>query len=155
MGSLQPLELDAARIAARFRQPGVSAALSEVGIASPAALLATWVTGREGLERYADGTPPVTDNRPRIEYAAWTRRGEFARVLPQVLALRTDPPLVNADSALRAAIEAERRRLTAFYGAALDAYRGDREAWQRNIEQALAGDSGNPYYRWITGDGKP
>lgn len=155
VGSLQPLELDAPRIAARFAQPGVSAALSEVGIASPAALLATWITGREGLERYADGALPVTDNRPRIEYAAWTRRGEFARVLPRVLALRTEPPLIGGDPSLQAAIAEERGRLLAFYDAALDAYRGDRQAWQRNIAQALEGDGGNPYYRWITGDWRP
>ena len=39
IGSFEPIELDVPRIAARFDQPEVAAALREVGIASPAALL--------------------------------------------------------------------------------------------------------------------
>jgi len=50
IGSFEPIELDPPLIAARFDQPEVAAALREVGIASPAALLATWVTDRAGLE---------------------------------------------------------------------------------------------------------
>jgi spermidine synthase len=45
IGSFEPIELDAQRIATRFDQPEVAADLREVGIASPAALLETWVTG--------------------------------------------------------------------------------------------------------------
>jgi predicted membrane-bound spermidine synthase len=86
IGSAEPIELDVKRITARFDQPEVAAALREVGIASPAALLATWVTDRAGLERYAGGASTVTDDRPRIEYATWVRLGEFSRVLPRVLA---------------------------------------------------------------------
>jgi spermidine synthase len=48
VGSSEPIELDAARIAQRFARGGVSAALSDVGIGSPAALLATYVTDRAG-----------------------------------------------------------------------------------------------------------
>src|SRR5262249_13829047 len=81
VGSPDPSELDAQRISARFRQPDGAGALREVGISPPAALLATWVTGRAGLERYAGDALPVTDDRPRIEYAAWLRRAEFQRVL--------------------------------------------------------------------------
>ena len=40
----------------------------------------------------SDGAPPVTDDRPRIEYATWVRPKEFGRVLPRLLALRTMPP---------------------------------------------------------------
>jgi len=65
VGSAEPIELDVSRIAACFDQPKVAAALREVGIASPAALLATWVTDRAELERYADGAPAVTDDRIR------------------------------------------------------------------------------------------
>src|SRR5271154_4283077 len=58
IGSSQPIELNVPRIAARFYYPAVNDALAEVGIASPGALLATWITGREGLERYAGQSPP-------------------------------------------------------------------------------------------------
>lgn len=151
VGSMAPLELDAARIAGRLAQPGVAQALGEVGITSPASLLATWVTDRAGLERYAAGALPVTDDRPRIEYGNWIRRGEFGRVLPEMLALRTAPPLTNADASLLSAIETERERLYTFYSAGLHAQNGQHAAWARDIERLMREDAGNPYYRWFTG----
>ena len=129
----------------------MAVALREVGIASPAALLATWVTDRAGLERYAAGASTVTDDRPRIEYATWVRLGEFSRVLPRVLALRTDPPLHGADEGFLAAVATERERLLGFYAAGLHAYNGERDMWARALKRVLSEDSANPYYRWIVG----
>jgi spermidine synthase len=122
IGSVEPIQLDATRIAERFGRPGVSAALKEVGIASPAALLATYVTDRAGLERYVQDAPATTDDRPRIEYAAWLRPDEFYRVLPRVLAAgATAPVIANAGEPLMAAIAAEGRCLMELYQAGLDA----------------------------------
>ncbi len=151
IGSFDPIALDAPRIAARFSQPGVAAALREVGIASPAALLATWVTDRAGLTRYVDGAPAVTDDQPRIEYATWVRPREIMRVLPRLLALRTEPPLEHADEALRTAIADERDRLSRFYGAGLHAYNGERAAWAREMRRVMNEDGNNPYYGWFVG----
>ena len=148
---MQPIELDVPRIAARFDQPEVAAALREVGIASPAALLATWVMDRAGLERYVGGAPPVTDDRPRIEYATWVRQKEFGRVLPRLLALRTMPPLRGADDVFLAAVADERDRLLRFYGAGLHAYNGERQLWAREMQQVMSQDGRNPYYRWFVG----
>jgi len=90
LGSQQPVKLDAPRIAARFSTPSVSSALNEVGVSSPAALLATWVTGRDGMERYAGRAQVVTDDHPSIEYATWVLRyfkhwQSFATTLPILL----------------------------------------------------------------------
>src|SRR5262247_598799 len=138
----------------RTLQPaGGGAALSEVGVSTPAALLATWVMGRAGLERYAWNALPVTDDRPRIEYAAWLRRGEFQRVLPRVLEVRTDPPLLGADEKLRVAVAEESERLLEFYGAGLRAYAGERKEWASALEHVLKGDGENRYYRWFVGGG--
>jgi spermidine synthase len=153
IGSMQPIELDVPRIRARFEQPRLAAALHEVGISSPAALLATWVTDRAGLEYYAADAEPVTDDQPRIEYAPWVRENEFPKVLAHLLALRSAPPLERADDALRTDVEAEQSTLRTFYGAALDAYRGDRDAWQEDIRSVARNDPDNPYYRWFTGNG--
>jgi spermidine synthase len=151
IGSVEEIELDAARIAERFARPSVWAALDEVGIASPAALLATYVTDRAGLERYAGDAPTTTDDRPRIESAAWLRPGEFYRVLPSVLAAGTTAPLVaNAGESLMAAIAAENRRLVGFYQAGLDAYSGDRTAWAEAMNRVATEDGSNPYYSWFT-----
>jgi spermidine synthase len=153
VGSMQPIDLNVPRISARFAQPGVAAALREVGVASPAALLATWVTDRAGLEYYAADAQPVTDDRPRIEYGPWVRENEFPQVLARILALSSAPPLTGADDAFRTAMQLERGTLQTFYGAALDAYRGDRDAWQEDISHVMHADPDNPYYRWFTGNG--
>jgi spermidine synthase len=152
IGSLEAIELDAESITRRFEQPMVSDALREVGVASPAALLATWVGGTEVLERYAGGAPSVTDDRPRIEYSGWVRSNEITRVLPELLAFRTEPPLINGSSVLSADISAERENLMRFYTAGLDAYRGDRETWAQDIGEVLRRDRDNPYYRWAVGE---
>lgn len=153
VGSMQPIELDAARIAARFAEPGVASALAEVGVASPAALLSLWVTRRFGLERYAATARGVTDDFPAIEYAGWLRPGEFARVLPEVLALYEAPPLRGESDALRADVAAERETLLLFYEAGLAAYVGDRAAVRRSIDELRARAGANPYYRLVTGAG--
>ncbi|MBV8866759.1 MAG: fused MFS/spermidine synthase [Acidobacteriaceae bacterium] len=152
VGSLQHIELNVSRITARFDAASVSSALAEVGIATPAALLATWVTGREGLERYAAGALPVTDDHPRIEYATWVRHGEFVRVLPQILALRSDPPLIHADESFRAQVVQQRKTLLSFYEAGVHAYRGERQPWAQSVATVMQADPANPYYRWIIGE---
>ncbi len=146
LGSPEPIELDAARIGARFDHPEVAAALAEVGIGSPAALLATWIADRGGLEHYASGVMPVTDDRPGIEYATWTRRGEFSRVLPALMALTDSPPVINASPELIESVRAEQNRLRRFYEAALEAYAGRREQAGLGLAQVLAEDPQNPYF---------
>jgi len=149
IGSLRPLELDGPRVASRFgAAPELAAALAEVGIESAQALLATWITGSEGLERYVGDAPPVTDDRPLIEHAAWVRRGEIRRVLPRLLDLASELPLAP-DDPLRPAVAAERRELFGFYRAALLALEGERAAAARALSEPLARDPRNPYYRWV------
>ncbi|QRY82457.1 fused MFS/spermidine synthase [Pseudomonas sp. PDNC002] len=152
VGSLQPIQLDVPRIRERLAQPQVGAALAEVGIDSTQALLATWVTDRQGLERFAGDVAPVTDDQPRIEYAPWVRSKEIIRVLPTLLALRSEPPLVNAEASMRGAVHDEWLHLRRFYELSLSAYRGDRDAWARNAREVAREDGENPYYRWFLGE---
>ena len=149
VGSRDSFELNVPRIVERFDSPGVSSALREVGIASPQALLGTWLTDRAGLEAYAGEALPVTDDRPRIEYADWVRSDEIQRVLPRLIQLRTDPPLQEADEAFVQAVAAEGHRLLLFYQAALNAQSGYPELWARDMQRVLEGDGGNAYYRWF------
>lgn len=151
VGSFAPIELDVPRIGKRFAQPGVASALNNVGVASPAALLATWVTDRQGLEHYAGDALPVTDDRPRIEYAPWVRRDEFTRVLPRLLEVASPPPLQGGDGAFEAEVARERDRLMGFYRAGLRAYDGDREGWAQEMRRVMREDPANPYYRWFVG----
>jgi spermidine synthase len=153
VGTEVPLALDSTRVAARFADLDTARALAEVGVESPEALLATFVTDRAGLERYVAGAPPVTDDRPLIEHAAWVRRGEIRRVLPRVLDLASEMPL-PADDPLRPAVEAERRELLGFYRAALLALEGDRAAAVRALGETLRRDPANPYYLWVAHGGQ-
>lgn len=150
IGSPDPIELDAARIAGRIAQPETAAALKEVGINNAAALLATWVTDRAGLERYATGALATTDDRPRIEYGEWTQSGEFIKTLLTLNDLRVVPPLTNADAPLRDAIEKERDILLTFYESGIYAYQRDQKRWRKAFSYALRKDPENPYYRWFT-----
>lgn len=154
VGSMQPLELDAARIQARYAQPNTAAALKAVGVPSAAALLATWVTDRDGLAHFAGDTPAVTDDRPGIEYATWVRPREVTRTLPSLLAERSPPPLAGASQAMLDEMDLERARLDTFYRAALAAYVGDRETWGREINRLARNDGDNAYYRWFMGSGQ-
>jgi spermidine synthase len=153
VGSLEPVELDAAKISQRFQQESVRSTMQDVGVGSAAALLATWVTDRAGLERFAADALPVTDDQPRIEYAPWVRAKEISRVLPALLDLRQPIPLLNADDGFIERMNAHQQRLMQFYRASLHAYDGDRDAWARDIREVMMGDGGNPYYRWFVGDG--
>ena len=151
VGSREPLVIDATTLAARFAQPEVRRVLGEVGIADPAALLATYVTDRAGLEAFVAGAPPVTDDRPRLEYAGLMRSGEFSRVLAEILALQREPPLVGADDGLRAAIAASRRNLHAFYEAVRLFHAGRRDDMEPYLRRVFDAEGSNPYYRWFIG----
>ncbi|WP_417661314.1 fused MFS/spermidine synthase [Pseudomonas sp.] len=151
IGSLEPMPLSVPDIQQRFAHPQVAESLREVGIDSPAALLATWITDRQGLEHFVGDAPAVTDDRPRIEYAPWVRSNEIIRVLPALLELHSAPPLVGADDAFRAEVASNWKRLQHFYAAGLFSYQRDREGWTREVRQLLKTDGDNPYYRWFLG----
>ncbi len=148
VGSMRPQTFDYARVAERFRQPTVANALGEVGINSAADLLATYITDQSGLERYAGDALPVTDDRPRIEYAPWVRSREILRVLPKLLALGSPVP-VTAEAEDAAKIDASFKRLLDFYEAAYRSYSGDRGTWSdRRFDVQRSGEP-NAYFDWF------
>lgn len=93
----------------------------------------------------------MTDDFPRIEYAGWVRPREIARVLPEFLGLRTAPPLVDADDALRSEIARQRHRLMDFYAAGLAAYAGDKQGWKQTILRVKSEGPQNTYFQWVMG----
>ncbi|WP_411469427.1 spermidine synthase, partial [Achromobacter xylosoxidans] len=149
VGSPDPLPLVPERMARRFAAPALHAALAQVGVSSVAALMATWVTDREGLARFAEDAAPVTDDRPSIEYAPWVRPREIVRTLPALMALRGAPPLQGPPADWAADIDGERAVLDLFYRSALAAYRGDRESWSRDAPVLARASRENAYLRWF------
>ena len=149
VGSKQPIELVADRIESRFQQPEVADVLHDAGVLSATELLATYVTDREGLEKYAGDVPPVTDDRPRIEYAGWVRKGEFPRVLMRIAELRSDPPLLGAIPTLKNDVVLARQKLWTLYRAGYYAYTGEPDRWESMIKRLLPEMRDNPYFRWF------
>jgi spermidine synthase len=153
VGSEQPMPIDLSKVQRRFAEPSVRRALTEVGFSTPEAVLATWVGGRDVLERYAGDVAAVTDDRPSIEHAGWVRPREVTRVLPQLLDMSSAVALTGADTSTAGRIAEERARLHAFYRAALAAYTGDRVAAADGMRRVLGADPTNPYYLWFRSSG--
>ena len=153
VGSMTPMPIDVGQVTRRFERPGIAAALREVGIDSAAAVLATWVTDRDGLVAFVDGAPPVTDDRPRIEVAPWLRPGEMARVLPAVAALATDPPLEGADAGFKAAVNHHRGELGLLFQALQASLEGNQALMRESLRRLRASAPDNPYYAWIAPEG--
>jgi predicted membrane-bound spermidine synthase len=149
VGSLQPIDLDVARISERFGRPQTSAALAAVGVNSVAALMATWVTNRDGLDRFAGDAVAVTDDRPGIEYASWLRPGEFTRVFAHLQQFRSEPQLKGADESFLSSLAAAREELELFYRTGLSVYAGDRAGYARDSARLAQAAATNPYYRWF------
>lgn len=148
VGSMSPITLDHDQISDRFNQPSVKEALTEVGIPSPEALLATYVTDRAGLEAYVQDAPAVTDDRPLIEYADWVRPDEIARVMPAVMINNSPVPLAE-DDPWQAGIKEEQYNLWHLYKAELFLYQGEPDDWYEEITPILDADPDNPYYAWL------
>lgn len=149
VGSMQPMRLDYAKMLLRFDQSDVKAALAEVGISSIEAMLATWVTDRDGLVAFAGDVLPVTDDDPAIEFAAWVRPDTFPAVLPEIMRTAKEPPVVGMPDEAKSKMSRERQFLYAFYQAGLAAYADNREEWQRNGLFVMENAGDNPYYRWF------
>ena len=149
VGSTSPMPIHVPRVAHRFERPGVAAALREVGVDSAAALLATWVTDRNGLLALVGDAPPVTDDRPRIEVAPWLRPGEMARVLPVVAGLATDPPLEGADAEFREAVDRRRGQLGLLFQALQASLEGNDTRMRSSLARLRSADPDNAYFRWI------
>ena len=148
IGSMTPLSLDYTTVAERMQTPETARALREVGINSPADLLATYITDRAGLERYARDTLPVTDDQPRIEYANWVRPREILRVLPKFLGLSSPVP-VSATPAESELVNESFKQLLDFYEIAYRSYSDDRDTWaERRLDLRRRGNP-NAYYDWF------
>lgn len=93
LGSERPLQVTWPELSANIH--GDAEVLGPVGLDRPELFAATYLKGPEALRRYVAGTPPVTDDRPFIEYPSgpWGFDARFFFVGRESL------PLVEAASA--------------------------------------------------------
>jgi spermidine synthase len=68
VGSREPLRLDLDRLLRAYAEPRTRANLSKAYLESPESLLATFLLDRAGIERWAEGAPIITDERPLMEF---------------------------------------------------------------------------------------
>jgi len=68
VGSDQPLVIDLAEWDRRAAVPAVAADLELTGIQGPDALLGAFMTTDEALRAVVEGVPPLSDNKPVIQY---------------------------------------------------------------------------------------
>jgi len=92
---------------------------------------------------------PVTDDRPRIEHAAWVRDDEFPRVLERIAELRSPPQLLGGDPWLQDEVEFSRQKLWALYRAGYHAYRGEQEKWESTLMRLGPDLHRNPYFHYF------
>lgn len=68
LASEAPLQVDISRWRDMMKTPGLAESFEDVGFASAEDVLATFVASEKGLRRLVAGAPPVTDDRPSIEF---------------------------------------------------------------------------------------
>lgn len=68
VGSLEPLRISRAAVERQLADPGLRAALAEVGLDSFEALRARYTAGADAMRAFAGEGPILTDDRPLLEY---------------------------------------------------------------------------------------
>lgn len=68
IGGNQPFAMPYEQVAQRLSDPPAHADLAAVGFDDPIRALATFVAGGTTLQAFVDGVPPVTDERPVLEF---------------------------------------------------------------------------------------
>jgi spermidine synthase len=105
IGSRQPLELDAVRLAELARNPAIAADLAAAGLTNPAAWCDAFLCDADRLAGALANVAPIEDDRPSLEYdsfsyglsltsaeeQAWVREPFFAARLETKLPLKGFP----------------------------------------------------------------
>lgn len=79
VGSLEPVELDAAALRYRAEKRGLGADLARIGVGDVDNLLCSYVMDETGIDRYTVGSPVNTDDNTLLEFSA--PRGLFQAML--------------------------------------------------------------------------
>ncbi|PTL81193.1 fused MFS/spermidine synthase [Vitiosangium sp. GDMCC 1.1324] len=143
----RPLAVDVAGWEARWAQASVARSLADVGFTSPYGLLGTYVAGTEALRRWTQGSAPVTDDHPAVEYFLFNADKPFD---PEALLAMAQPPALERTERLDAArlsreLEANRRVLesTRLKRA------GEWDAARARVEEARAAVGDNAYLSFL------
>jgi spermidine synthase len=104
VGSAAAVHTDDATLRARLADGGLAAATARVGLDAPADLAVLYVADGAVLRAVTAGVPPITDDRPRLEFsapAAYFRQQDLPLRALAWVAARLDPgpaPIAGADA---------------------------------------------------------
>jgi predicted membrane-bound spermidine synthase len=150
LASREPLPIDLTLLNTRLGEPTVRADLAAYGLGKPEQLLATFLTADDGLTGYVGDVPPVTDDRPRIEYFNFYPLGRVyvSRLLARARAVEgyCAGPLPDAEDRKRSREVMEH----IWYAYELERDRKFAAALKR-IEKAQELDPENPYLKYRQG----
>ncbi len=79
----------------------------------------------------------------------------MARILPAVLAVTTDPPLLGADDAFAARVDRHRGELGLLFQALQASVEGEHRREAESLWRLRRAAPENPYYAWIAPGGTP
>jgi spermidine synthase len=113
VGSDAPIALDVGRLRGAYAEARTAANLKAAYLETPEAFLATFLLDRAGIERWVEGAPAVTDERPLMEFF---RSGGETMKDGEIATLATIPQagwdwVRGLDAAMRASVVAENEAL--------------------------------------------
>jgi spermidine synthase len=85
VGTLEPPRVERGRLEAAWSSPRTRPSLDRAFLESPEALLGTLLLDRVGIERWIDGAPEITDDRPRMEFFRTQGANMTDREIPTLL----------------------------------------------------------------------
>jgi spermidine synthase len=122
VGSPDPLTLDLGRVESAWATPRTRRNLDRAFLETPEAFLATLLLDRAGIEAWIGDAPPITDDRPRMEFF----RSHGGNMTDRDIATLLEPPQAGwgwisglaARPDLEAAIQSENATLRSYVRAA-------------------------------------
>ncbi|MEZ5313251.1 MAG: hypothetical protein R2862_06135 [Thermoanaerobaculia bacterium] len=124
---------DEAELARNFRDPAVLEALADIGMRTPADVLACYIVSGLELDAFLGGAPPHVDDLPAVEYESGTLLGANWTWLETFSRLLASRPVEVPDTVLEAVPEDEREALRSAWTARGQHLEGQRQFLAANV----------------------
>src|SRR5262249_35299543 len=138
LGTLQPLRLDMARLAAHFRTPAIQSDLAEVHVATLWQFLESFAMRPDTLRRYAAGSASLnTYDHPYVEFYGASWRDPVAENLAELARFVDDvePLLVFAHADSLEDVERARAQVAVHRRISRHIFRGYLANWRRDLQE--------------------
>lgn len=127
MGTMEPMEIDFARISELMARPSIRDDLAHINVLTPYDFIDSMVVGEEGLKAIGGEGPLNTDDTPSLEFGASVKRdieGVWIAVLKEMIKNHTPPGKYVVGKGTGAEAEAVDKMLDQYYRGTGHALRG-------------------------------